>query len=138
MTPTLTQVTRARQRAKVRHLAGRGLSNRVIASKTGVSESTVRRWRADDAPHRAAAPVTDAPADASPGTLTVALDDELSYHLGVLAEAGHDTQQAVEKAVAWLSDAYASAWDYGIYDRGKVPELRFRVKGDPWPQDASW
>lgn len=138
MTATPTQITRAKQRAKVRHLAGRELPNRAIARKVGVSESTVRRWRAEDAPHRAAAPVTDAPPAAPPQTLTVALDSDLSYHLGVLAEAGHDPQEAIGKAVAFLSDAYAYAWDYGVNERGVVPEIRFQVKGDQWPPTTPW
>lgn len=138
MTATTAQMTRAKKRAKVLNLVDRGLPNRAIAAKVGVSESTVRRWRTDDAPHRAAAPVTDAPPAAPPHTLTVALDGDLSYHLGVLAEAGHDPQEAIGKAVAFLSDAYAYAWDYGVNERGVVPEIRFQVKGDQWPPTTPW
>lgn len=130
MTATATQRKRAKQRAKVRLLAAQGVSNRVIASRTGVSEATVRRWRKADALVTHPAASTDA--------LTVVLDEELRYHLGLLAEAGHDPQEAIGKAVAFLSDAYAYAWDYGVNERGTVPELRVRVKGDPWPPVTSW
>ena len=66
------------------------------------------------------------------------LDDDLRYHLAVLAKAGHDPQAAIGKAVELMSDAYAYAWDYGTTERGTAPELRFQVKGDRWPLAASW
>lgn len=148
----MTTATRVKERARVRRMAEQGLSNRVIAGRVGVSEATVRRWRAADAPATQSsapadapaaqdsaspdAPVTHpaAPSSASPGVLAVTQDDELRYHLGVLAEAGHDAQAAIARAVQFLSDAYAYAWDQGITDRGTIPDLRVQVRGDPWPQ----
>lgn len=123
MTATLTQVNRARQRAKVRHLAGRGLSNRVIAGKAGVSESTVRRWRADDAPHRAAAPAIEAPA-APPDVLTVPYSGPLRDDLAVLAAAGLDEQRAVGLALRFLADAIEDAWAHQVCPRGVIPLMR--------------
>lgn len=138
MTATLTQKTRARLRAKVRRLAEQNLSNRVIAVKAGVSESTVRRWRAGDAAVTQQAAPPDAPHDAPSDALTVALDDELRDHLAVLAEAGHDAQAAVTRALELVADAYRYAWDYGLAERGTPPNLRVRIKGDQLPPGATW
>jgi hypothetical protein len=143
---------RDRQRATVRHLATQELSNRQIAVRVGISESTVRRWRTDDAATDAAtthpapsddAPVThpgapddapdahaaraDAPHDA-PFDLHV--DDDLRAALAVLAAAGHAPRDAVRMAVILLADAYQSAWDYDITPRGTAPAVRVMVRHD--------
>jgi len=129
---------RAKKRTRVRHLAGRGLSHRAIARKVGVSESTVRRWRTADAPHRAAAPANDAPAALPLDTLTVTLDPETRRLLAVLAEAGHDPTSAVQLALDLIANTYEYAWDYGLAERGTAPEIRVRVKGDQLPPGVTW
>lgn len=130
----MTQAARARQRATVRRLAAGDLSNRAIARKVGVSESTVRRWRTDDAPRDAggAAPVTQAGAPCH-APLVVPVDADMADHLAVLAEAGHDVHDAVRACVELVADAYRYAWDYGLYLRGVPPEFRVRVRGDALP-----
>lgn len=142
----------ARLRAKVLRLAAEGMTNRAIARRANISESTVRRWRTTDAPDDAPpthndappahestpddAPMThpDAPTAAPPDTLTVLLDDELRYHLATLAEAGHDAQTAITLALTTLADSYAYAWDYGITTRGTVPAVHIHIDGDPMPR----
>lgn len=123
----MSAATRAKQRAKAHRLAEQGVSAKATAKRVGVSESTVRRWRAAD---RAAAPAEQ--------LLTVVLDDDLHDHLKVLAEGGHDAQTAVATALELIADAYRCAWDYGTYERGTAPEIRVRIKGDPLPRGESW
>lgn len=152
----MTTPTNARQRARVRRLASQELSNRAIAGRVGVSESTVRRWRADDASMTQQAAIGDAPTDApatqgdaptdapvahpaaplaaSPAALTLQVDADMAHHLAVLAEAGHDAQAAVCRALEFLADGYAYAWDYGITRRGTAPVMRVQVKGDRAPR----
>lgn len=65
----MSPATRARKIARVHQLAQEGTSNRIIATKVGISEATVRRWRrttsaSDDAPDDAPACDTGATHDA--------------------------------------------------------------------------
>lgn len=115
--------TRAGQRAAVRDLAAQEVSNRTIARQVGVSESTVRRWRA---------------AESAPDALAVPVDAELREHLAVLCEAGLDTAAAVRMALGLIADAYEYAWDYGLCERGTAPEIRVRIKGDALPPGVTW
>lgn len=131
----MTAATRARRRAKARLLAEQGLSNRTIAKRVGVSESTVRRWRAED---RAAECVTAAPEGAppaaeqpaAPDALTVPYDDALRDDMAVLTAAGLAPDAAVMLAVQLLADAYRTAWDYGLYARDERPAVRARPHRD--------
>jgi IS30 family transposase len=138
VTTTTTQAARTRQRAKVRRLAEQGASNRTIAVKAGVSESTVRRWRKDDAPAAQEAASPGASPGAPDDVLTVALDNDLRDHLAVLAETGHDAQSAVTLALETIADAYRYAWDYALTERGTPPEIRVRIKGDQLPRGMTW
>lgn len=129
----MSAATRAKQRARALQLAGQGTSSKAVAKRVGVSESTVRRWRAAERAEQDGATGTE-PAEQ---LLTVALDDDLRDHLAVLAEGGHDAQAAVAMALELIADSYRSAWDYGTYERGTPPEIRVRVKGD-WVPKGSW
>lgn len=141
---------RAKKRARVRHFAGHGLSSPAIAAKVGVSESTVRRWRAEDA-HTPAAdsvrtpdatPVSVAQTDAIPGSvtagdvsrayatdaLTVPLDAGLRGHLAVITETGLTEQGAVELALRFLAFALDDAWVHGVTPRGVIPLMSVRSR----------
>lgn len=128
--------TRAGQRAAVRGLAAQEVSNRTIAKQVGVSESTVRRWRASDAPHRVtdsvrepdATPVPVTADDATDDALTVPLDDDLRDRLKVLAEAGYAPEAIIQLALGLVADAYAYAWDYGLTERGTAPDIQVMVR----------
>lgn len=83
----------------------------------------------------------DAPLPAPPGAgpatpraggmLPVALDSDGVRHLALLAEAGHNPQDAVALGLALLADAYERAWRRGYYPRGTPPRIRaFRYHDD--------
>lgn len=132
----MNAATRAKKRARVRHFAGHGLSSPVIAVKVGVSESTVRRWRAEDAhtPVTGSVRTPDATpdsvtvGDASDDALTVPLDGELRGHLAVIAETGLDTPGAVELALRFLAFALDDAWLNGVCPRGVIPLMSVRSR----------
>lgn len=116
----MSAATRARRRAKARLLADQGLSNRVVAKRVGVSESTVRRWRAED---RAVAAPETAP---EPAPLHLPVEGDFAEDLAVLTEAGGTAREAVKLAVQLLADAYRCGWDYGLYERTERPAVRVR------------
>lgn len=131
----MTAATRTRRRAKVRTLAEEGLSNRAIAKRVGVGESTVRRWRAADCAAAApeGAPDTAPPPADGPATLAPPDDADFRDDLAVLAQAGLEPGTAVTLAVQLLADAYRSAWDYGDVPRGARPRVHVITNGASAP-----
>ncbi|MEV7422849.1 TOBE domain-containing protein [Streptomyces sp. NPDC091212] len=98
----------------VRQLAPLGTFSAVTVRLHGAADTVAQ----PEAPDGAAGGAT-----ADGDTLAVALDHDMHEHLAVLAEAGHSAQDAVQVAVAFLADAYRSAWDYDECPRGTRPRL---------------
>ncbi|MGJ5897982.1 helix-turn-helix domain-containing protein [Streptomyces niveiscabiei] len=119
------------RRIKAIRLSGQGRSLRDIAAELGVSKDTVSRDLAAMRRGETPGPDADRESGSHPDLsgqgetprLTLSLTERMTSDLAVLADAGHDPQDAVEYALALLSNTYRWAWMRGLTPRLTRPTI---------------